>query len=66
MADAVSMVAATRTKQDAVQALPLGIAVLCSGCATPVPLVLFVARRAPMRQVRCPGCGGDVVLHDAW
>ena len=66
MADALSMVAATRTKQEAVQALPLGIAVLCRGCATPVPLVLFVGRRTPLRQVRCPGCDVDVVLRDAW
>jgi hypothetical protein len=66
MADAVSVTTAMRTKQEAVQALPLGIAVLCRGCATPVPLVLFVAERSPMRQVRCPGCAGDVVLRDAW
>jgi len=66
MADPVLMTAAVRTKQDAVQALPLGIAVLCSDCATPVLLVLFVAHRSPMRQVRCPGCSGDVVLREAW
>jgi hypothetical protein len=66
MTDAVSMVTAMRTKQEAVQALPLGIAVLCRDCATPVPLVLFVGQRTPMRQVRCPGCDTDVVLRDAW
>ena len=66
MADAVTVTTAMRTKQEAVQALPLGIAVLCSGCATPVPLVLFVAARTPVRQVRCPGCDIDVVLRDSW
>jgi len=66
MAHAFSMTTAVRTRQEAVQALPLGIAVLCSCCATPVPLVLFVASNAPVRQVRCPGCDGDVVLRDAW
>jgi len=60
------MSGAVRTKQEAVQALPLGIAVLCHRCATPVPLVLFVAARTPARQVRCPGCDHDVVLRDAW
>jgi len=66
LADAVYMTTATRTKQEAVQALPLGIAVLCGDCATPVPLVLFVADRGPARQVRCPGCDHDVVLRDSW
>jgi len=66
MADAFRMTTAVRTKHEAVQALPLGIAVLCKCCATPVPLVLFVAARTPVRQVRCPGCDGDVVLRDAW
>jgi len=66
MADAVCMTTAVRTKQEAVQALPLGIAVLCRDCATPVPLVLFVAERSPVRQVRCPGCERDVVLRDSW
>ena len=60
------MTAPARTKQEAVQALPLGIAVLCANCATPVPLVLFVAHRSPARQVRCPGCDHDVVLRDSW
>ena len=60
------MTTAVRTKQEAVQALPLGIAVLCQVCATPVPLVLFVAARSPRRQVRCPGCDSDVVLRDSW
>jgi hypothetical protein len=60
------MTAGLRTKQEAVQALPLGIAVLCRDCATPVPLVLFVPDRSPVRQVRCPGCASDVVLRDAW
>jgi hypothetical protein len=46
--------------------LPLDVAVLCRACAAPVPLLLFVAGRSPMRQVRCPGCSSDVVLHDAW
>jgi hypothetical protein len=55
-----------RTRQDAVQALPLGIAVLCQACATPVPLVLFVMNASPARQVYCPGCAGNVVLRDAW
>jgi len=60
------MTTGMRTKQEAVQALPLGIAVLCGSCATAVPLVLFVATRSPVRQVRCPGCESDVVLRDAW
>jgi hypothetical protein len=60
------MPSAMRMRQEAVEALPLGIAVLCRGCAMPVPLVLFVADHSPMRQVRCPGCARDVVLRDAW
>ena len=50
----------------AVRGLPLGIAVLCRACGDAVPLVLFVAGPTVRRQVRCPGCAGDVVLHDAW
>ena len=48
------------------QALPLGIAVLCRSCSSPVPLVLFVANVSPARQVHCPSCAADVVLRDAW
>jgi hypothetical protein len=46
--------------------LPRGVSVLCTGCASPVPLVLFVVGPSPARQVSCPSCSGDVVLHDAW
>ena len=49
------MATAVRTKQEAVQALPLGIAVLCRGCATPVPLVLFVARAIARPSGALPG-----------
>jgi hypothetical protein len=44
----------------------MGVSVLCTGCASPVPLVLFVVGPSPARQVSCPSCSGDVVLHDAW
>jgi len=46
--------------------LPMGVSVLCGGCSAPVPLVLFVAGPSPARQVACPSCKDDVVLHDAW
>jgi hypothetical protein len=47
-------------------ALPRDVAVLCGDCDAPVPLIMFVADGRPMRQVPCPGCACDVVLHDAW
>ena len=53
-------------KVRAAQSLPMGVSVLCGGCATPVPLVLFVAGPLPARQVPCPECKTDVVLRDAW
>lgn len=54
------------TVRIAARALPMGVSVLCGDCAHPVPLVLFVAGPSPMRQVPCPSCSADVVLHDAW
>lgn len=53
-------------KLRAAQSLPMGVSVLCGGCAAPVPLVLFVAGPSPARQVACPACKDDVILHDAW
>jgi hypothetical protein len=50
----------------AARSLPTGVSVLCGGCSSPVPLVLFVAGPSPARQVTCPACRADVVLHDAW
>jgi hypothetical protein len=48
------------------RSLPTGVSVLCTGCAQPVPLLLFVAGPSPARQVPCPACNAEVVLHDAW
>jgi hypothetical protein len=50
----------------AAHCLPIGVSVLCGDCAAAVPLVLFVAGPMPARQVACPSCRADVVLHDAW
>ena len=46
--------------------LPRDIAILCTDCGVPVPLAMFVDAGWAKRQVRCPGCACDVVLHDAW
>lgn len=46
--------------------LPRDVAVLCADCATPVPLIMFVADGWPRRQVRCPSCACEFVLRDAW
>jgi len=54
------------TARAAARSLPASVSVLCGGCSTPVPLILFVAGPSPARQVACPSCNGDVVLHDAW
>jgi hypothetical protein len=50
----------------AVRSLPRDVAVLCTDCATPVPLRMFVDAGPPKRLVRCPACACDVVLRDAW
>jgi len=50
----------------AARSLPTSVSVLCSDCAAAVPLLLFVAGPSPARQVSCPSCRADVVLHDAW
>ena len=60
------MPASPMTARSAAHVLPRGVSVLCAGCAAPVPLVLFVVGPTPARQVHCPSCAADVVLHDAW
>jgi endogenous inhibitor of DNA gyrase (YacG/DUF329 family) len=46
--------------------LPTDVAVLCPTCASSVPLVLYLNALGPKRQVECPHCQRDVVLHDSW
>ena len=46
--------------------LPTDVAVLCPACGSSVPLVLYLNADGPKRQVACPQCQRDVVLHDAW
>jgi len=48
------------------QLLPFDVSVLCNACRRSVPLLLFVNAAGPKRQVACPHCERDVVLHDAW
>jgi hypothetical protein len=66
VADDEAMPLTTLSARVAAGVLPMGVSVLCNGCASPVPLVLFVVGPSPARQVSCPSCSADVVLHDAW
>lgn len=40
-------------------------AVLCTGCGSVIPLLLFVVSGRPHAQSRCPGCGQLAFLHRA-